>query len=134
MAAFMFELFKKLRLHPVQYGLVGLAIALFFLLLLALSEKIDFGVAYGCAAAASVLLLMVYFSAVLQGWRRGVSLAAYVALLYGALYGLLISENNALLLGSLLLFCMLAVLMIATRRVDWYALSRPREPMAPVSA
>ncbi|WP_233259632.1 cell envelope integrity protein CreD [Ramlibacter sp. WS9] len=132
MAAFMFELFKKLRLHPVQYALVGLAIALFFLLLLALSEKVEFWLAYTAAAGASVLLLMVYFSAVLKGWKRGVSLAGYVALLYGTLYGLLASENNALLLGALLLFGMLALLMIATRRVDWYALSG-RDSPAPMS-
>ncbi|RZL67571.1 MAG: cell envelope integrity protein CreD, partial [Variovorax sp.] len=125
MAGFMFELFRKLRLHPVQYGLVGLSIALFFLLLVALSEKLLFWQAYAVAASASVLLLAVYFSAALQGWRRGVSFAAYVALLYGALYGLLASESNALLLGALLVFGMLAALMVATRKVDWYALSTP---------
>jgi inner membrane protein len=130
MAAFMFELFRKLSLHPVQYALVGLAIALFFLLLLALSEKIEFWQAYATAAGASVVLLAVYFSAVLGGWRRGLALAGYVGLLHGALYGLLSSENDALLLGSLLLFGMLALLMIATRRVDWYALSTRREPVA----
>jgi len=123
MAAFMFELFRKLRLHPVQYGLVGLSIALFFLLLLALSEKLAFWLAYAGAAGASVLLLAVYFSAVLGGWQRGASFGAYVALLYGALYGLLASESNALLLGALLIFGMLAVLMVATRKVDWYAMS-----------
>jgi inner membrane protein len=122
MGAFMFELFRKLRLHPVQYGLVGLSIALFFLLLLALSEKIEFPVAYAGAAAASVLLLMVYFSAVLRGWRRGVGLGAFVGVLYAALYGLLASEDNALLLGSLLLFGLLALMMVMTRRVDWYAM------------
>ena len=123
MAAFMFELFRQLRLHPVQYALVGLSIALFFLLLLALSEKFAFWMAYAGAAAASVLLLSIYFSAVLGGWRRGLSFGAYVALLYGALYGLLASESNALLLGALLVFGMLSLLMIATRKVDWYALS-----------
>jgi len=123
MAAFMFELFRKLRLHPVQYALVGLSIALFFLLLLALSEKLAFSLAYGLASGASVVLLMVYFSAVLQGWRRGLSLAAFVGLLYAALYGLLVSEDNALLMGSLLVFGMLAALMLLTRKIDWYALS-----------
>ncbi len=127
MAAFMFELFTRLRLHPVQYGLVGLSLALFFLLLLALSEKIAFGAAYASAAGASVLLLTVYFAAVLRGWWRGVGLGVYVAVLYAALYGLLSSEDNALLLGSLLIFGLLAVLMLATRKVDWYALS-VREP------
>lgn len=122
LAAFMFELLRKLRMHPVQYALVGLSIALFFLLLLALSEKMAFWLAYACAASASVLLLVVYFSAVLRGWGRGVSLGAYVGVLYAALYGLLSSESNALLLGSLLLFGVVSLLMIATRRLDWYSL------------
>lgn len=134
MASFMFELFRQLRLHPVQYGLVGLSVALFFLLLVALSEKLPFWQAYALSACASVLLLMAYFSAVLRGWRRGVGLGAFVAVLYGALYGLLASENNALLLGALLTFGMLALLMLVTRNVDWYALSegraRPAEPAA----
>ena len=134
MAAFMFELFRRQRMHPVQYGLVGLSIALFFLLLLALSEKFAFWMAYAGAAGASVLLLAIYFSAVLQSWQRGAGFGAYVAVLYGALYGLLASESNALLLGALLTFGMLAVLMLATRKVDWYQLSagNPRTP-APVS-
>jgi inner membrane protein len=126
MAAFMFELLRKLRLHSVQYGLVGLSIALFFLLLLALSEKMAFWLAYACGASASVLLLAVYFSAVLKGWRRGVSLGAYVAVLYAALYGLLSSESNALRLGALLLFGLVSLLMIATRRLDWYGLGDSR--------
>jgi len=69
-----------------------------------------------------VALLAFYFSAVLGGWRRGASLGGFVAVLYAALYGLLASEDNALLLGSLLVFGMLAALMLTTRKVDWYAL------------
>jgi inner membrane protein len=130
MAAFMFELLRHLKLHPVQYGLVGLAITLFFLLLLALSEKVEFGLAYFIATGACVLLLAVYFSAVLGHWRRGAALGTYVGLLYSALYGLLLSEDNALLLGSVLLFGLLALLMIATRKVDWYALSTPSASVA----
>ncbi|HYE40713.1 MAG TPA: cell envelope integrity protein CreD, partial [Ramlibacter sp.] len=131
MAAFMFELFARLRLHPVQYGLVGLSITFFFLLLLALSEKIAFGLAYAAAAGASTLLLTIYFAAVLRGWKRGLGLGAYVGVLYAALYGLLSSEDNALLLGALLLFGLLGLLMLGTRRVDWYALAgRPQEPAA----
>jgi inner membrane protein creD len=127
MAAFMVELFKRLRLHPVQYGLVGLSIAVFFLLLLALSEKMAFAWAYAGAAAASVALLGLYFSAVLGGAQRGGALAAYVAVLYAALYGLLASENNALLLGALLVFAMLAALMLGTRHVDWWQLGGGKE-------
>lgn len=128
MAVFMVELFKRLHLHPVQYGLAGLSIAVFFLLLVALSEKTGFALAYASAASASVALLATYFSAVLGGWRRGLPLAAYVALLYATLYGLLASEDNALLLGALLVFGMLAALMLATRHVNWWRMGRPDEP------
>ncbi|MDO5290815.1 MAG: cell envelope integrity protein CreD [Pseudomonadota bacterium] len=126
MAVFMVELLKRLSLHPVQYALTGLSIAVFFLLLLALSEKVGFAWAYGGAAAASVALLAVYFSAVLGSVRRGAGVAAYVALLYGALYGLLASENNALLLGALLVFGMLAALMLGTRHVNWWRVGAER--------
>ena len=123
MAAFMYELLAGLRLHPVQYGLVGLSIAVFFLLLLALSEKLAFAWAYGLSAWASVALLSVYFGAVLKGWKRGLGLGAFCAVLYAALYALLASERNALLLGAMLTFGMLASLMLLTRRVDWTNLS-----------
>ncbi|RYF77302.1 MAG: cell envelope integrity protein CreD, partial [Comamonadaceae bacterium] len=139
MGCFMVELFRKLRLHPIQYGLVGLSIALFFLLLVALSEKLSFWQAYALSACASVSLLMAYFSAVLRSARRGLGLGAFVGVLYAALFGLLASESNALLLGALLTFGMLAMLMLLTRNVDWYALSngpghRAAAPVASASA
>lgn len=124
LAVFMVELFARLRLHPVQYALVGLSIAVFFLLLIALSEKLGFAVAYAGAAGASVLLLLMYFSAVLRSAQRGALLAGFVAVLYGALYGLLASESHALMLGALLVFGMLATLMLATRHVNWWALGQ----------
>lgn len=132
MAAFMVELFRKLRLHPVQYALVGLSIAMFFLLLLALSEKMAFWQAYAIAAGASVAVLGFYFGGVLASRKLGLAFAGYIALLYAALYGLLASESNALLLGALLIFAMLSVLMLVTRRVDWYDLSSAdrAEPLA----
>lgn len=121
---FLFELLKRLPIHPIQYVLVGLAIAIFFLLLLGLSEHIAFGHAYLAAGAACVGLLGFYLSHVLRSSIRGAAFAAMLATLYAALYGLLVSEDNALVLGSALLFAILAAAMIATRKVDWYALSR----------
>ena len=73
------------------------------------------------ASAACIGLLGVYLSAVLKSKRRGVGFAAALTLLYAALYGLLVSEDNALMLGSLMLFAMLAALMLITRRIDWYS-------------
>lgn len=121
-AFFLFESIKSLAIHPIQYGLVGLAMALFFLLLVSLSEHIDFAWAYCTATAASVSLIVVYLAAVLGGWLRAFGFGAGLSLLFAALFGVLQSEQNALLLGSLLLFSVLASLMVATRRIDWYRL------------
>lgn len=118
----LFELIKALRIHPLQYLMVGLALAIFFLLLISLSEHIAFWQAYLVSALACIGLQAVYLANVLGHWKRGLGFAAMLTVLYGALYGLLVSENNALLMGSLLLFAILAMAMWVTRRVDWYAL------------
>lgn len=120
---FMFELIKRLAIHPIQYGLVGLALAIFFLLLLSLSEHVEFWIAYLIASVACIGLLGVYLSSVLRSRARGLGFAAMLTLLYAALYGLLVSEDNALVLGSLMLFAILAAIMLVTRKVDWYALA-----------
>jgi inner membrane protein len=123
---FMFELIKQLPIHPIQYGLVGLALAIFFLLLLSLSEHIAFALAYLIASIACIGLLGFYLSHVLRSRARGLGFAAMLATLYAALYGLLVSEDNALVLGSGLLFLILAAIMVVTRKVDWYALGGRR--------
>lgn len=119
----MFEFLKELRLHPIQYGLVGCAVAIFFLLLLALSEHFPFAVAYVVASIACIALIGHYLGHVLGGWRRGAGFAAMLGTLYAALYGLLVSEDNAMVLGAGLLFLILAAIMIWTRKVDWYRAS-----------
>jgi inner membrane protein len=117
---FMFETLRQLPIHPIQYALVGLALAIFFLLLLSLSEHIAFGAAYLVAATACLGLIGFYVGNVLRSRARGMGFAAMLALLYAALYGLLMSEDNALVLGAGLLFVVLAAIMVATRKVDWY--------------
>jgi inner membrane protein len=118
----LFEVLKKLPIHPAQYLLGGLALATFFLLLISLSEHLDFGLAYLIASSACITLLGYYLVGVLRSTKRGILLSAMLVALYSALYGLLISEDNALLLGSLLIFGILAIAMVTTRRLDWYAL------------
>ena len=119
---FMFELIKQLPIHPIQYGLVGLALAIFFLLLLSLGEHFAFGWSYLSAAVACIGLITFYLSAVLRSVVRALGFAAMLSTLYASLYGLLMSEDNALVLGAGLLFVILAALMAVTRKVDWYQL------------
>nr|WP_238346359.1 cell envelope integrity protein CreD [Luteimonas saliphila] len=128
---FMFELIKQLRIHPIQYGLAGLALAIFFLLLVSLSEHVAFGWAYLVASVACIGLLGFYLSHVLRSRARGAGFAMTLATLYAALYGLLVSEDNALVLGAGLLFLILAAIMMVTRKVDWYQLSPGGTPRAP---
>jgi inner membrane protein len=117
---FIFETIKQLPIHPIQYLLVGLGLAIFFLLLVSLSEHIAFWIAYLIASAACIGLLSFYLAQVLRSVRRALGFGTMLTLLYGTLYGLLISEDNALLLGSLMLFVILAIIMIVTRKIDWY--------------
>ena len=117
---FLFEMLKKLPIHPMQYALVGAALAMFYLLLIALSEHTEFALAYVVASSACVVLIGFYLSFVLQHWRRGAAFGAMLSVLYATLYVLLQSEDNALLLGAVLLFWALAAVMVLTRRLDWY--------------
>lgn len=119
------EVLRRLAVHPIQYLLVGSALVIFFLLLVSLAEHLAFGQAYLAAAAACSALLAYYGTHVLGGWRPGLLFGAGIALLYGVLYVLLRQEQRALLLGALGLFGVLAAVMVATRRVDWYALAAP---------
>lgn len=129
---FLFEILRDLRIHPVQYLLVGLALAMFFLLLIALSEHMRFLHAYAIGAAACVSLIAAYLQAVLKSTLRALGFAATLTALYTMLYALLRSEDHALLMGSILVFAVLAAVMLATRRIDWYRVASPatRSPVA----
>lgn len=123
-AVAMVEVMRRLRVHPIQYLLVGCALSIFFLLQLSLSEHLSFAVSYAVASAACVGLLTFYGTHLLGGWRAGTGFGAGVAGLYGALYALLQMEQTALVIGAVLLFTVLAAVMTLTRRIDWYGLLR----------
>ena len=123
-AVAMFEVLKKLRVHPVQDLLVGSALCIFFLLLISLSEHIGFDRAYAVAACACVMLLGFYASHILGSVQRGLPFAGLIAVMYGLLFVLLQLEQTALVVGSLAMFVVLAIVMVATRKVDWYAFGK----------
>jgi inner membrane protein len=124
---FLFEVLGRLAVHPIQYSLVGAALALFYLLLLSLSEHLGFASAYLLSASACVTLIGFYVSGILRSAKRGLGFAGALALLYGMLYGLLSADDYALLMGSILVFGLLAVVMLLTREVDWSSLGRKEE-------
>jgi inner membrane protein len=119
---FLWEIFQATLLHPVQYAFVGLALCVFYLLLVSLSEHTGFDLAYSVSASAITLLVGGYSRAVLKGTRQAVSVSGALAGLYGFLYLLLRLEDYALLAGSVGILLVLAFVMFVTRRMDWYEL------------
>ncbi len=117
---FLFEVLKGLPIHAVQYGLVGVALALFYFLLISLSEHIAFKHAYSIASAACVSLLCFYVTFVLRSVFKGVVFGATLIGLYALLYSVIRSQDYALLMGSVLLFGILTFVMVITRNVDWH--------------
>ena len=107
-------------LHPVPYVLTGTALAVFYLVLLALSEYLPFSAAFAVAAGLLVGIVTPYMGAVLGNRRRGYLVGAMMSLTYSLLYVLVTAQHAALLLGSLALLAAIAVLMYLTRNVDWY--------------
>jgi inner membrane protein len=119
LALLMFDVIGGVRVSAVEYLLMGAAIVLFFVMLLAFAEVIGFTPAYVVASAAIAGLNTAYAAAVLKSWKRAYFIGGLLVSLYAVLYILLSLEAFSLLIGSLLLFAALAGVMYGTRRVDW---------------
>ena len=120
-AAFFFvEILNKQRIHPIQYLLVGFAVCLFYLLLLAISEHVSFNIAYGISAVVILAMISFYVRYVFKNGRLTLLFSTILALLYGFFFSLLQLEDYSLLLGSLGLALILGVIMYLTRHVNWY--------------
>lgn len=119
-AFFFVEILNKKRLHPIQYLLVGFAVCLFYVLLLAISEHLSFNWAYLIGCVTILTLIIFYTQSVFKNSRITLIFNGILALLYGFFYSLLQLEDYSLLLGSIGLLIILAVVMYLTRNIDWY--------------
>lgn len=126
MSFFVLESMTSLRLHPMQYLLVGLSLVMFYLLLLALSEHVGFTAAWIVASLVGALMNGVYLQAILQGWRNSLFFTAALLGLDGVMWVLLRSQDSALLLGTGVLLLALCGVMFLTRHLDWHALAQPK--------
>ncbi|MEL7128532.1 MAG: cell envelope integrity protein CreD [Pseudomonadota bacterium] len=126
---FLFEVTSGLRAHPAQYVLVGLAQSIFYLLLLALSERIAFGLAFLVAATMTVTLTSAYATSVFRSRKYGLRAFAILSAIYGLIYMLMRAEGNALIAGAFASFAAIALTMWLTRNVDWYGDRDRRSPL-----
>ncbi|MEX1133007.1 MAG: cell envelope integrity protein CreD [Flavobacteriales bacterium] len=117
---FFVEVLQKMRIHPIQYLLVGLALCVFYTLLIALGEHIGFGKAYLVSTVAVVGLVVFYAASVFRMPRATRLLALVLLFVYGFMFTIIHQEDLALLIGSVGLFVVLAIVMALSRRIDWY--------------
>jgi inner membrane protein len=117
---FLLEIFAKRRIHPVPYLLAGIGNAVFYLLLLSLSEQNSFYTAYLAAALAVSAMMTLYSRALLPSWNKSWYMGLTVSVSYILLYAVLNAESYALLIGSIGTFVVVALVMFLTRKLDWY--------------
>lgn len=130
---FILEVAMPARVHLIQYALVGFAMTVFYLLLLALAEVIGFAGGFALAALVSTAMIALYMGRTLHSVARGGQFAAILAVIYVFLYVVLQLEDYALLVGTVGLVAALAAVMYATRDIDWYRMGstsaeKEREP------
>lgn len=113
------QLVSKLYIHPFQYVMIGLALVMFYTLLISISEHSSFLKAYLIAAASVLGLITIYSRAILKGFKFPLLICTSLASLYGFIYVIIQLENYALLVGSIGLFVILALIMFASRKIDW---------------
>ncbi len=119
---FFVEILNKILIHPIQYILVGIALVLFYVLMLAFSEQIYFDLAYIIAAIMTIGIVFLYCRSILKSWGLAAMTGAILTILYGFIFVLIQIQDYALLVGSLGVFLILAVTMYFSRKVDWFSI------------
>ena len=117
---FFVEIMNRILIHPVQYTLVGISLVVFYVLLLAFSEQIEFGWAYFVAATMTILLVCLYAKNLLKSWSLVGLLGTILTLLYVFIFIIIQLQDYALLFGSIGIFLILAITMFFSRKIDWF--------------
>ncbi len=120
MVFFFVEVLNKVFIHPIQYLLVGVALVVFFSLLLAFSEHMLFNLAYIVAASLTLILVTLYTMTILKSRQLGLLICGILLVLYGFIFTIIQLEDYALLIGSIGVFVILAIVMYFSRKIDWY--------------
>ena len=117
---FLNEIITKQRVHSFQYILVGFAVLIFYLLLLSISEHLGFNLAYLISSLAVIGMVLIYSRSFLKTWSNSILLSSILTFSFGFVFVLMQLESYALLVGSIGLFCVLALTMFFTQKINWY--------------
>lgn len=118
---FLLEALKGHKVHPVQYMLTGIALVIFYSLLLSFGEIIDFNAAYAIAAIATTALITMFGKHLFSTWKNAALLGGFLGGLYAFIFVLIQLEDTSLLAGSIGLFVLVAIAMHLSRKIKWYA-------------
>ncbi|WP_103863777.1 cell envelope integrity protein CreD [Aquimarina sp. I32.4] len=116
---FLIQAISKIHIHPFQYLMIGLALTMFYTLLISISEHASFLQAYSIAGTAVVALISIYSKAILKSFKFMIFVATSLAALYLFIFVIIQLENYALLVGSIGLFLILGTIMMISRKIDW---------------
>lgn len=116
-ALFVFEMLSRRRLHLLQYGMVGISMSLFYLILLSLAEHVSFAASFTAASVVTIGMNSLYIAAALHSKKQGLAMATLLAALYALLFSLLRMEDFSLLVGTGLVVATMGVLMFVTRNL-----------------
>ncbi len=127
MTFFFVEIMKKVFIHPIQYLLVGIALIVFYTLLLSFSEHIKFNLSYILATVLTLTLISLYTMAILRSKQIGFFIFSILLIMYTFIFTIIQLEDYALLIGSLGMFVILGIVMYFSRKIDWYDIKLGKE-------
>jgi inner membrane protein len=119
---FFVHILNGVRIHPIQYIIVGLALCVFYTLLIALSEHLAFGLSYLISSFSIICLITLYSNSIFDNKRLTLLICLILIILYIFIYSIIQMEDYALLIGSIGLFIVLGIVMYLTRKIDWYSI------------
>lgn len=123
LAFFFIEVLNKIFIHPIQYILVGVALIVFFTLLLSISEHLKFNLAFIVSAISTLLLIAGYIRAILKSAKLTMLISGILTVLYTFIFVIIQLQDYALLIGSIGIFVILGLVMYFSRKIDWYNLN-----------
>lgn len=116
---FLIQSFSKINIHIFQYSMIGLALIMFYTLLISITEHSSFQLAYIIAGASVVVMIGLYSISILKGMKFPLFIVISLSALYTFIYVIIQLENYALLVGSIGLFLILGAVMFVSRKIDW---------------
>jgi len=119
-ALFLVEITRKVRIHPFQYILIGIALVIYYTLLLSISEHLGYNTSYAISSIATVLLLTLYSMTFLKQRGLVILFSAVMTIFYTFIFVIIQAQDFSLLIGSLGLFLIIAVVMYFSRNIKWY--------------